>query len=32
MATIKWANSYEDGLKAAADGKKPLFLDFFKDG
>jgi len=32
MTTIKWANSYEDGLKGAADEKKPLFLDFFKDG
>jgi hypothetical protein len=32
MAEIKWVSDYQDGLKAAAEGKKPLFLDFFKDG
>ena len=32
MAMIKWVNSYEDGLKAANEAKKPLFLDFFKNG
>ena len=32
MATIQWVSDYESGLKAAGETKKPLFLDFFKDG
>lgn len=32
MVDIKWVGAYQDGLKAAAEEKKPLFLDFFKDG
>jgi hypothetical protein len=29
---IKWIDDYEAGLERARDEKKPLFLDFFKDG
>lgn len=29
---IKWMNDFEKGLERARDEKKPLFLDFFKDG
>ena len=29
---INWINDYEEGLGRARDEKKPLFLDFFKDG
>ena len=29
---INWINAYEEGLGRAREEKKPLFLDFFKDG
>lgn len=29
---INWLNDYEESLGRARDEKKPLFLDFFKDG
>ena len=29
---IQWLSSYEDGLTVAREHKKPLFLDFFKNG
>ena len=29
---INWINDYEEGLERAREEKKPLFLDFFKDG
>jgi hypothetical protein len=29
---ISWINDYEEGMGRARDEKKPLFLDFFKDG
>lgn len=32
MAKVQWSNDYESSLKKAGDEKKPLFLDFFKDG
>jgi hypothetical protein len=32
MADIRWAQGYDEGLKRAGEEKKPLFLDFFKDG
>ena len=30
--TIQWVATYEEGLKRAGETKKPVFLDFFKDG
>ena len=32
MADIQWIHDFDEGLKQANDAKKPLFLDFFKDG
>ncbi len=32
MANVQWQHDFDAGLKQAADAKKPLFLDFFKDG
>ena len=29
---INWIHDYEKGVGRARDEKKPLFLDFFKDG
>ena len=29
---INWIRDFEKGLDRARDEKKPLFLDFFKDG
>jgi hypothetical protein len=29
---INWINDYEEGCGRAREEKKPLFLDFFKDG
>ena len=29
---INWITDYEEGAGRARDEKKPLFLDFFKDG
>ena len=29
---INWVYNYEEGLERVQDEKKPLFLDFFKDG
>jgi hypothetical protein len=31
-AKISWINDYEEGCERARGEKKPLFLDFFKDG
>jgi hypothetical protein len=30
--TIEWIRDYEKGLEKARAEKKPMFLDFFKDG
>lgn len=32
MSTIQWLDDYQEGLKRADKEKRPLFLDFFKDG
>lgn len=32
MAEIQWLNDYDAGLKRSGEEKKPLFLDFFKEG
>jgi hypothetical protein len=32
MNTVRWVQSYEEGMKRATAEKKPLFLDFFKKG
>jgi hypothetical protein len=32
MTEIQWIHDFDEGLKQAGDAKKPLFLDFFKDG
>lgn len=32
MTDIQWLHDFDDGLRQAKDGNKPLFLDFFKDG
>jgi hypothetical protein len=32
MAEIQWLEDYDEGLKRAGSEKRPLFLDFFKDG
>jgi hypothetical protein len=32
MANIEWLHNYDEGLKRAGNEKKPLFLDFFKEG
>ncbi len=29
---VNWIRDYAEGLGRAQDEKKPLFLDFFKDG
>jgi hypothetical protein len=29
---INWINDYEEGCGRAREQRKPLFLDFFKDG
>lgn len=29
---IKWLEDFDKGLEKARELKKPLFLDFFKDG
>ena len=29
---INWINDYEEGVGRSHGAKKPLFLDFFKDG
>ncbi|MCJ8499722.1 thioredoxin family protein [Desulfatitalea alkaliphila] len=29
---VKWLNDYDAGLEACRERKKPMFLDFFKDG
>lgn len=29
---INWMNDFEKGLHRAREEKKPLFLDFFKEG
>ena len=31
-AKINWIRDYEEGAASAREEKKPLFLDFFKDG
>lgn len=30
--SIQWQSSYEDGFTQAREYKKPLYLDFFKNG
>lgn len=30
--SVQWLNSYETGLEKCQAHKKPMFLDFFKDG
>lgn len=32
MSQIQWHHDFEESLKQAGSEKKPLFLDFFKDG
>jgi hypothetical protein len=29
---IEWEHDYKKGLQIVKDQKKPMFLDFFKDG
>jgi hypothetical protein len=31
-STIKWENEYEKALTRAINERKPVLLDFFKDG
>lgn len=31
-AKINWINDYEEGVGRSREEKKPLFLDFFKNG
>jgi uncharacterized protein YyaL (SSP411 family) len=31
-ATVEWVSSYEDALNRSREEKKPILLDFFKDG
>jgi hypothetical protein len=31
-SAIVWENDYQKGLKLSQSEKKPLFLDFFKEG
>jgi hypothetical protein len=32
MSTIGWIENLDEGLQEAGAAKKPLFLDFFKEG
>ena len=31
-SAIIWENDYDKGLKLSQDEKRPVFLDFFKEG
>ena len=31
-SAVIWENDYQKGLKLSQDEKKPMFLDFFKEG
>jgi hypothetical protein len=32
MTNIQWITAYEEGLQVAKEQKKPMLLDFFKNG